>query len=574
MPTFLHQLLLYSQGGLTASQLVAWLSDVLDQQSVDPSLLLEDLIAAKRQCTIDADVYQRLFAMLYPETEITTVKVAAVDSVTVPSRLRAADQTLAVASSANATPLSPAHYRAKDVALKSAKCQPLAVGRVLKDRFIIEACIGQGGMGTVYKARDLRKEEMQDDASYVAIKCLNDEFSAQEEALISLQREAKKSQALAHPNIVTVYDFDREGDLVFLTMEYLQGETLDKLIASQYCQRLPLEKVMHLIELIARALAYSHQQGFVHADLKPSNIFLTHDGTIKVLDFGIAQAVKLHSDYRFPQDSQFDAYTLGAITPNFASPEMLADQAPRPADDLYSLGCVAYALLTGQHPFVDDQGAKVTAKQAQQRAMAVAAIPHLSRRHMRALRRCLDFDGRRRFQNAGEFIEAIKPPTPLRRWMTVSLVTLLFIAASSWWFTAKQAAMMIGLEDLPTSMSALAETIALGDARFNHHDIDQAHKLYAQAWEASYELDHIDPRDQFKLKVIIDRRIDQVIEYLIAESEKQQHGEFQLLQLQIALEFLKQDDVGTLDREIDQALINIAQKLEVISRRERADAVE
>ncbi|MGH1485280.1 MAG: serine/threonine protein kinase [Cellvibrionaceae bacterium] len=440
----------------------------------------------------------------------------------------------------------------------------LIVGAVIKNRFILEECIGHGGMGTVYKARDLRKEEMHDDASYVAIKFLNDELRDQPEALISLQREAKKSQALAHPNIVTVYDFDRDGDLVYLSMEYLDGKTLDELISSGYFNRLPVEKVMSLIEHVARALAYAHQQGFAHADLKPSNIFLTADGHVKVLDFGIAQAVRLTNDQRDDQDSQFDAYTLGAITPNFASPEMLDDKPPIPSDDIYSLGCVAYGLLTGKHPFLDDNGHKLTAKKAQERNAEAKVIPQLSRRHMQAMRRCLYFDGEQRFQNAGEFIDAIKPPVKLRRWVMVALVTLSITVLISWWITVDQSNVVVGLNDLPDAMSELVDTIKLGDSSFDLGDIDQAHKLYAQAWESSYELADINPRDQVKLKVIIDRRIDSVINFLIKESGAENLDEFRLLQLQIALEFLQQGEVGTLDKKIDKTLAVIAEKINAL----------
>ena len=452
---------------------------------------------------------------------------------------------------------------------KPSSNRQLIPGTVIKGRFILEECIGYGGMGVVHKARDIRKEEMNDDASYVAIKFLNDALRNQKEALVSLQREAKKSQALAHPNIVTVYDFDRDDDLVFLSMEYLSGKTLDELIATQYCQHLPVEKVMHLIELVARALAYSHQQGFVHADLKPSNVFLTNDGNIKVLDFGIAQAVRLMNGDRAGNgkvynDSQFDSYTLGAITPNFASPEMLNDQAPSPADDMYSLGCVAYALLAGKHPFLDGKGAKVTATRAQQNRMEVHTISRVSRRHMRAIRRCLEFDGSQRFQNAGEFIDAIKPPIQLRRWVVVSLSVLTLITCLGGWYIVKNSTALVGLNDLPASMSELVQIIESGDISFENDDIDQAHKLYSQAWAASYELDNIAPKDQLKLKVIIDRRINAVIHYLIAESRKNENPEFRLLQLQIALEFLKQGEVGTLDHEVDKALIKIRDKLRLI----------
>lgn len=437
----------------------------------------------------------------------------------------------------------------------------VGAGSVIKGRFVLEACIGHGGMGTVYKALDLRKKEMQDDQPHVAIKFLNDELRSMPEALVALQREAKKSQELAHPNIVTVYDFDRDGDLVYLSMEYLEGRTLDELIEKGYFKQLPVEKIMSLIERAARALAYSHQQGFVHADLKPSNIFLTNDGNIKVLDFGIAQAVRGTSENYEPTDP-FDAYNLGAITPNFASLEMLEDIPPTPADDMYSLGCVAYILLTGAHPFLDEHGKKVNAKKAKLAGLEVAPIAPLSRRHMRAVRRCLEFVRQERFQDAGEFIDAIKAPAKIQRRVLGFLVFWVFVAGVSWWYIAKQSTVAVRLSDLPASMSELSDSITLGDQRFDSGDIDQAHKLYAQAWESSFDLQNLAPKDQFRLKVIVDRRMDKVASSLIKSSKEDDLDEFRLLQLQIALEFMRQDDVGTIDKKIDRALNDIQEKLD------------
>ncbi len=107
---------------------------------------------------------------------------------------------------------------------------PLGPGSVVKDRFVLEEKIGQGGMGTVYKARDRRKEEAQDRNPYVALKVLNEDFKRHPRSLQALQREARKAQALQHPNIVTVYDFDRDGTNVYMVMELLEGEPLDRLI--------------------------------------------------------------------------------------------------------------------------------------------------------------------------------------------------------------------------------------------------------------------------------------------------------------------------------------------------------
>jgi len=113
--------------------------------------------------------------------------------------------------------------------------------QLLKNRFIFEKVLGAGGMGVVYKAKDLLKVEAQDRDPYVAIKVLSDEFKTHPEAFIALQRESRKTQRIAHPNIVNVHDFDRDGDNVFMTMEYLEGKPLDKLISDYKSTGLPDE---------------------------------------------------------------------------------------------------------------------------------------------------------------------------------------------------------------------------------------------------------------------------------------------------------------------------------------------
>ena len=162
---------------------------------------------------------------------------------------------------------------------------------VLKNRFILERVLGAGGMGVVYRAKDLLKVEAKDRDPYVAIKVLGEEFKSHPEAFIALQRESRKTQRIAHPNIVNVYDFDKDGDTVFMTMEYLEGTPLDKLIKKYRSTGLPVADSMQILEGICAALAYAHGQNIIHSDLKPGNIFVTNQNLAKVFDFGIARAV-------------------------------------------------------------------------------------------------------------------------------------------------------------------------------------------------------------------------------------------------------------------------------------------
>ncbi len=220
------------------------------------------------------------------------------------------------------------------------------VGSVIRDRFVLKEELGRGGMGAVYRALDLVKKEANDDYPYVAIKLLSGDFRNHPHAFVTLQREAKKTQDLAHPNIVTVYDFDREDSVVFLTMEHLSGSPLIDIIKGKTEKVLSYKESLNIIVQIARGLAYAHEKGIVHSDLKPANLFLTDDGVIKILDFGIARAAnqKLYND-------SFDAGQLGALTLTYASPEMIRFEPPDPSDDIYALGIIACELLGGFHPF-------------------------------------------------------------------------------------------------------------------------------------------------------------------------------------------------------------------------------
>ena len=272
------------------------------------------------------------------------------------------------------------------------------VGDTLNGRFVLEECIGFGGMGTVYKALDLRKLEASDRKPYIAIKVLNVQFGAHPQSLIALQREAKKAQTLAHPNIVTVYDFDRDGPMVYLTMEYLSGEPLSHLLRAADFGGMSVDKAMRIVNGIGRALAYAHERGFVHCDLKPANVFVTHRGDVKVIDFGIARV------FRQPEEDAeatvFDAGSLGGLTPAYASPEMIEHQVPDPRDDIYALACITYELLTGRHPFN-----RLSATQARNAGMKPQRPENLSHAQWRALRCALAFDRESRTPTVTRFLD-------------------------------------------------------------------------------------------------------------------------------------------------------------------------
>lgn len=272
------------------------------------------------------------------------------------------------------------------------------IGDTIKQRFVLHTLLGVGGMGAVYRALDLRKQEAGDDRPYIAIKLLGEEFKAHPQAFVTLQREAKKTQDLAHPNIVTVYDFDRDGDLVYLTMEELKGCSLNDLLAGR-AKREPLDyrQKLALIREIAEGLAYAHSKGIVHSDLKPANLFVSDSGHIKILDFGIARA----ANEELYQDS-FDAGDLGALTFTYASPEMISFKPPHPSDDIYALGVIACEILGDFHPF-DGQDA--------QRALEKKLSPKLPKLRNPLLRkllmRALAFERNERIEDAAAFLRQL-----------------------------------------------------------------------------------------------------------------------------------------------------------------------
>ncbi len=273
-------------------------------------------------------------------------------------------------------------------------------GFVLKGRFVLEEEVGRGGMGVVFRARDLRKEEAQDRDPFVAIKILNDEFRRHPESLKALQREARKAQTLAHPNIATVWDFDRDGAIVYIQMEFLQGRPLDVVIRES--GGMPYREAYPLIAGIGRALSYAHGMGIVHSDFKPGNCFAMGNNVVKVFDFGIARAAKIQGAPQRDDLTRFDAGTLGALTPAYASCEMLDGMEPDARDDIYALGCVAYELLTGKHPF-----GKQSATEARAAKLAPPVIKGLTPRQQRGLQRTLAFRRDDRTRTVAEFLEAL-----------------------------------------------------------------------------------------------------------------------------------------------------------------------
>jgi serine/threonine protein kinase len=276
-----------------------------------------------------------------------------------------------------------------------------SVKKTLKGRFILDTVIAKGGMGIVYKARDLRKIEAMDDDPYVAIKLLKPGNCSIKKDFIHLQRETRKTQMLSHPNIVNVHDFDRDGDIFMMTMEYLQGEALSEKLGKDKAH-LPRKEALHIIKSIGQALIYAHSKNIIHCDLKPANIFLTTDNIIKVLDFGIARAFQVNKMLAVNETLNHGSQL--ALTPTYASCEMLAGKTPEPRDDVYALACIAYELLTGKHPFN-----RKTCTQANEQGLLPVPIEGLSRNQWKALSRGLSAKREDRPDSIRTFIQDIVP---------------------------------------------------------------------------------------------------------------------------------------------------------------------
>ncbi|MEO0421793.1 MAG: serine/threonine-protein kinase [Pseudomonadota bacterium] len=283
----------------------------------------------------------------------------------------------------------------------------VAVGDEINGRFVLQAEIGRGGMGRVFKALDKRKLEAHSRSPYVAVKVITVAEIGVEAATVALEREVQRSQALTHRHIVRVNDFDRDGDTVFATMELLEGVSLRKRIDASGPGGLAPTLARRLVRQAGEALAYAHANGILHADFKPSNVFVTRTGDAKVIDFGIARAYQ--PDAAAQEHTRFDPQALGAMTPAYASPEMLEHKTPDPRDDVYALGCVAYEALTGTHPF-----GRMPANQARDLGHRPPKPAQLNRREWAALERTLRFDRASRTPTVTQFLEAFVEANPRR----------------------------------------------------------------------------------------------------------------------------------------------------------------
>ncbi len=369
---------------------------------------------------------------------------------------------------------------------------------VLKSRFILEEQLGRGGMGQVFRARDLRKVEAQDDNPWVAIKFLGEEFSRHPMALISLQREAKKSQQLAHPNVLTVYDFDRDGDRVYMTMELLEGAPLSDWRSVTYrAGKAPTPDT--LIREMAAGLAYAHKFGVVHSDFKPGNVFVTTDGRVKILDFGIARIM----DSAVEKDS-FDAGELGGLTLRYASLEMIQEgDEPHPADDVYALGLIAYQLFSGRHAY----GGK-TAEEALLAGLTPEPLKNIKRHQWRAISGALQLKRADRTESAEQFLKQFSGVSQRNRLLTAAVVVLALSSGFFGWQAMQPEGPKVPFNHLPPMTQAeITRNLELGWQSAGIQDWDGASRYFMAAYD-------LHPRN-----LDAEKGLDRLAQHLIELSE-------------------------------------------------------
>ncbi|MDP9007815.1 MAG: protein kinase [Pseudomonadota bacterium] len=256
----------------------------------------------------------------------------------------------------------------------------LSVGEVLGGRYVIESQLASGGMGTVYKAFDRSRSEHAETSAQVAIKVLHDP-SGDADILSKLRREFYCAQALSHQNIVKVFELDLDGKFPFFTMELIDGKTLPIVMQDFHPLPLPRAYAWAVIREVGAGLAHAHDRRVIHGDLKPQNVMVTDTGELRILDFGRS------------------GESAAALTPAYASCELLEGREPDLRDDLFALACLSYELLAGDHPFQHRRSTEArTLKMTPQRP------PGLSRRQWRALTTGLAWDRANRTQSVREWL--------------------------------------------------------------------------------------------------------------------------------------------------------------------------
>jgi len=307
--------------------------------------------------------------------------------------------------------------------------------------------LGSGGMGEVYRARDTRL------GREVAVKIISDRLDEEPNAIARFDREARIVASLSHPNIVVLHDVGRENGVTFAVMELLKGEPLDRLLAGG--RDLGWRRSVEIATAVADGLASAHDTGVVHRDLKPANLFITEEGHVKILDFGLAW----HDPFRTGGQvggSRSDATQTGAVfgTVSYMSPEQVRGEPADPRSDIFSLACVLHEMLSGTPPFRRDTPPETLAAILRDDPPPLAgSAGTLPVRLSGILTRCLDKTPEHRFQSAQDLAFALRETMSapgigaeafgrlrFSRARTFSLAALLVLvlSATAFWATARK----------------------------------------------------------------------------------------------------------------------------------------
>ncbi len=299
---------------------------------------------------------------------------------------------------ANDDPFGSTDVIATDVFEPDDADNRVQVGSVLRDRFVLQERVSGGSMGVVYKALDRRLAEAGSQEPWVAIKVLSPQLARNGKALRALQQEAAKSRCLTHPNIVRFIDFDRDEDLYYIVLEWLDGRTLAEILDSPDSRKVDFETSLRIVQQIGKALEYAHRCGIVHADVKPGNIMILPTGDAKLFDFGVA---RVQQRQRADADD-FDPSMLGALTPAYSSMQVLTGEDPVPSDDVFSLACLFYRLVAGYRVFGPRNAAE-----AAEVGMTPQRLAGVSDEQWTAVRKALSYARVTRFDSMAGFLQAL-----------------------------------------------------------------------------------------------------------------------------------------------------------------------
>ncbi len=258
----------------------------------------------------------------------------------------------------------------------------MRAGETIGGRFELREVLGEGGMGQVFRAWDTELER------YVAIKAMLPQFMSDPAALDEMKQEVRLSQRLSHPAIVSVYDYRVHERTPYIIMEFIDGLPLHHFIFRQPTHRLDERTFLAFADQILVGVAYAHERGVVHRDLKPANIMVLVSGQLKLMDFGIAAAIKATYTRVTGRSS--------GLTIQYSSPEQINGENPSPSMDIYSLGCVFYEMLCGHPPFY--QGEVLHQQLTRQPAPLAGVSPAINA----AVLGCLVKDPSKRFRSAAE----------------------------------------------------------------------------------------------------------------------------------------------------------------------------